>query len=213
MKTNLLTTFFFVSLILVSASSSLAQEIGSGYSCSGSTILRNGRVVSLSAAKSAIQAKIDALGSSAKNKNKKNALKAVKKGVINCSKGIPPVVAAGTYTGTISGSYTKSSSSLCESRTSITGSFVVTGSGSNLVSTAVNNPLRVYLKGSTGVNEFSLNGASGILFREFWEVKATDVTSTSATFSVKYRGVKIASRTRQAEVCKGSFTGVMTKAS
>jgi hypothetical protein len=65
----------------------LAQDLGQGYTCSGTTILKKGKAVSLNKAKTAIQQKIDALGISKKNQNKKKALKAVKAALTKCTKG------------------------------------------------------------------------------------------------------------------------------
>lgn len=199
-----------ISALLLIPCISVAQEIGSGYSCSGTSIIKKGKVISLSKAKSELQAKINALGNNPKNKTKKDNLKAVKAAVINCSKGIPPIVAAGTYTGSLTGSLTKSNSSLCEDSTTITGSFIVSGSGANLSTTAA-NPLHTFFKGTTGANEFTLTGATGLLVRHYWTIKATEVTSTSALFTVKYKADKIGSGNRKHEVCAGNFSGVMTR--
>jgi hypothetical protein len=88
MNTSLFKILFFTTLILVFPPLSLAEDIGGGYTCTDSKILKNNKEVKLSKAKNAIQDKIDAIkGNTQKAKSKRAALKTIKSNLVSCSKG------------------------------------------------------------------------------------------------------------------------------
>lgn len=85
-KVSLLVPIFLV-FVGVALQDAHAQQIGQGYSCVENAIVKKGKPVKLSKAKKAVQAKIDALGTSNKDKQKKAALKEVKAALPMCQNG------------------------------------------------------------------------------------------------------------------------------
>lgn len=79
---------FFLTLLIVSSTECYSQEIGGGYSCSDSKIIKKNREVKLSKAKSDIQNKIAAVkGTSQRAKDKRADLKQIKSNLTACVNG------------------------------------------------------------------------------------------------------------------------------
>lgn len=185
-----------------------AQEIGQGYTCDGTTILnKRNKTVKLSVAKSKIQEKIDALGNSKKDKDKRKALNAVKKSLIACSQGTfspdnggGSSDVAGTYSGILTRTSDASESSRCEDRASINSTFPVQVSGSTIKVDGSINPFHIPVTGKAKGSGFELTGKkTGVELT----LTVTNVTDTSADFAA-VTSASVQGR----KVCEVTYSGV-----
>lgn len=214
MKNSLTHTLilFLTVTFLTAVSGAYAYEIGSGYSCDGTSIKKNGKVVKLSVVKASIQAKINDLGNNPRNKTKKDALKQLKSQLIDCSKGVVPVDAVGTYTGSLVRMTSSGTSTLCDDRNPISGTFIIESNGGiNLKAPDANHPINVNFFGRSTGTGFTLTGAEGVLFRSFWTLTATSVTESSAVFDLKLEGKKPDIRGNYRPVCGYTWQGTMVR--
>ncbi len=164
--------------------------IGSGYFCSGITIVnKRNKTVKLSVAKRNIQDKITALGNSSKNKSKRDALKAIKASLTACSNGtFLPGDIAGTYTGTLTRTSAAVGSSLCEDDPTLTGSFLVQVDGAKVFVTGAINPFHIPVSGARKGNEYVLTGRTGSAYRSLLTLTLRNVSDISGDFSAVSSG-------------------------